>query len=890
MKKTNSLLLLMTSIFLVGCSGGGNTSSSSSSTKSQSSSIPSINLLNINFQSDPKTSYKFNEKFDYPTIIAAFSDGSSSDVTENVIWDGDYTNKAGTHLVMASYSYGSETKTLEYSVEIGDPQSKLKFAIFADVQLTGKEDIAGKSVTNQGATANAPIALKNHLQFIKNQGINVVLMNGDVTNQANEYYYSYFNEILQEVYGKDESKYPEFVWNMGNHEWWGGVTETDCAEAVRLFKQNARINSANLVKESKVKYALDSSSTLPSYYKVINGVPFMVISGINSTGEVSSELYNELASWLSEIKQLESVKLGGPIFVEYHCALSTSMTHGQGSNSKWCDKVETLFEDTPNAVIFTGDTHFPGNNERSINQVNFTTINLGSSSYSRMVNESAVICDDYYNVGGGSATSKADKMMGNLKFKEAYTPTIQIVDVFENDTFKIDRYFSSDNGAATKIGKTWRFDMITSKDDFTYTNDRFQNVKVAQELYGADGLSWESEDKVTFGVNENNQMTVRFPDVKDYHYCEHYLIEVNGEPYDVCSNYYKYLSQKELNYFVLDVNEASNYNVKVTAYDFYDNPSLNTLTSSTNDILQAINPLEVQYALTYSDIQIRNNITQCAPNSNASIEYFYQGKYQYKWGAILGRLIQRDQASSTDCRNQISIKESQTNVAPIIKLKAKNLNNSDMTFGITVVDKDGSWKTDFGAEYQKKVSPGNWSELSWNLYDIFKFTSVLDIRQLCIKAKLDNASTDGYSMNFLIDDLDVIGEPIVAPEKGQAFTPGNDYIKDLKKSIPVSTGSVSVDIKFSSSSDTYVNVMFGDGWKNYFGYFELSSSTIAGAYNGLTSVTTLEDGYIRYTFKLSQITKEVKDADAPKDHPENINLFYIRGGWTTASGYVYFVE
>ena len=126
-------------------------------------------------------------------------------------------------------------------------------------------------------------------------------------------------------------------------------------------------------------------------------------------------------------------------------------------------------------------------------------------------------------------------------------------------------------------------------------------------------------------------------------------------------------------------------------------------------------------------------------------------------------------------------------------------------------------------------------------------------------------------------------------EKGDKFTGGTDYTLDLKNPVPVSSGTITFDLKITTGSDTHINVMFGDGWSHYFGYFEINSSTGVGAYNGLTSVTTLADGYTRYVFTLNQITKEVNDDDK-KSHPEYINLFYIRGNWTTADGFVLYVE
>lgn len=758
-------------------------------------------------------------------------------------------------------------------------KSKLKFAIFADVQLCG-ETASSNSAINLGNTANAPIALKNHLQFIKNQNINVVLMNGDITNQANENYYSYFEKILAEVYGSDESKYPEFVWNMGNHEWWWGTSEKESGDAVSMFKSHARIDSVNLIKESNVPYSINPSVNVPSYYKIINGIPFIVISAESSNGNVSSALKNEIDSWLLDIKKLDSVKNGGPIFVEYHYPLSMSMTHGQGSNTSICSTVENIFKDTPNAVIFTGDTHYPGISERAINQVNFTTINLGSSSYSRMVNESATICDDFDNVTSSSGSKIGDHMEDMIKYGEAYTPTIQIVDVCEDDTFRINRYFSQDNGTGKKVGKEWSFNKIKAKSDFTFTNDRFENKDASYKLYGKNGLSWNNTDKIEFGIDAKNNMTVLFPDVDQFHYCEHYQIKVNGSVlYDGVSNYYKYLDSKQNNYFYIkNVPSSSSYNVEVIAYDFYDNPSLNTLSSSVNNIAKCLDDIDYNLTHTYSDIQTKNNTTNIVDKSHSSVEYYYKGKYAYNYGAILNRVIC---PSALDVSKYISFDDSKNN-APVLKLKAKVTTNDNIKIGITYVVKNGGseiWKTDFGVEYQKTViANSSWQEFTWNLNDSFGTTKVTDISNLSLKIKSTNPSSNGYEMGLLIDDLDIVQDVVY---RGSSFEAGKNKTLTFTAT-SISSGNVVVDILFTSSSLTKVALMIGNqtNWNAYFGYFDLYSTTKSGDYNGLT-VTHLEDGYVRFDFALAQLTKTQSTLTY-----DSVDMVYLRDIWTSASGYI----
>ena len=115
--------------------------------------------------------------------------------------------------------------------------------------------------------------------------------------------------------------------------------------------------------------------------------------------------------------------------------------------------------------------------------------------------------------------------------------------------------------------------------------------------------------------------------------------------------------------------------------------------------------------------------------------------------------------------------------------------------------------------------------------------------------------------------------------RGVAFSATDDY--SFGPSDIALTETINIDFKFTSASDTYVNFILGDGWNNFYGYFKVNASgSLANNYAGV-SITNLEDGYIRVTLVLSELTNVTGT-------PEKINLFYIRGNWSTASGYVDF--
>lgn len=449
-----------------------------------------------------------------------------------------------------------------------------KIAVFADCQLTDK--------LASGATEYSLPYFKNHLELCKQEDVDVIVIPGDLVNNAVETFYKKVNSIIKEVYGEDESKLPEFVYSMGNHEWYTNESsEKEDPKAIKLFKKYARIDSPNLVKQSE-SYVVNQDNTSANYYKVINGIPFVSVSCTNNSGMLLSDEISELESWFNEISKLKSVKNGGPIYVAYHYPIQDlTYSYGQGA-SRYSESIDNILSKYPQVVLFTGDSHFSAVNERTINQVNYTNINVGSSCYSRHVSYGAnrKYDEHYYNMKG---TTK-DQMIGEVAENYNRTPHIHIIDVDEKGNAIYNRYFTTEDPKnPTKLGLTWEIPANITKDKFIYTNARFNDKTWANKMYGKDGLIWNegTELKVQKGTE---QTQIVFPDVTDFHYCEHYLVEITGEStnkYDFVSNYYKWETEPHINHFAInnfDLPTGTSFDVKITAFDYFDNPSLNNLT------------------------------------------------------------------------------------------------------------------------------------------------------------------------------------------------------------------------------------------------------------------------------------------------------------------------
>ena len=772
-------------------------------------------------------------------------------------WTYDGKTEPELNVKIAKGTTGDKHFTAHYEVYDFEP---LKIAVFADIQLTTGDRQAG-------SVANAVIALRDHFKYAKSIGADVLLMSGDIINNAVESYYELYESILKDVYGEDESAYPEFVMNMGNHEWWDRK-ENETPEAVSMFRSYARIESPCLVKQSSTPYYLDESTMLPSYYKVVKGVPFLVVSADNSSGTIGPELKAELASWLREIAELESVKKGGPIYVSYHYPIPGVTLKGEHATAN-CAGIDELLKDYPSAIVFTGDTHFSGVNERTINQIDYTSINIGSSSYSRSISESATGYN-FDNVNKGSGKSSAGTMKGDVAFKYEYTPTIMIVNMASPEKTTIDRYFTADNVAdAAKVGMTWEIPQIKSKSDFVYTDDRIQNTAWANALYGKNGLTWASGETVRYNVSGSSMM-INFNDVTDYNCAEHYRIEVkdggsaqNVAYYDYLSPYYRYENEAhEYNYVLENVFTAASYTVTVTAYDFFDNPSLTTLRATAPDATLAFpDMIDVKTLDAYSDISRRVNFTETAEGSNSSVEYFYQGTKRFSSGMTLNRLVLEN--SDTTLEKYLSVIDWSD---AVLSFKVKNPNDFELYFAPTVVTKvNGTeeWLSDGSRAYRVAVpAHSDWTTVKWSLAAQFGITSDI-VSNLAVKVVVPDSVVDeinGYRFTFYLDDIDVVSDSVAVPHEykfentlGEDFYGTNLFNATLNSVLSFEYQLVTPADEAENSTFAFM-VYDGNVWANYVNYITFNPYTNTSSVSNAV-ITPLADGW--YNFKVDLSTLEV---------------------------------
>lgn len=76
-------------------------------------------LTDLTYIGNCKTNYEKNEEFDPSglTITATFTDGSTQDVTDSVVWVGD-TSVSGQRTIVGKYTFGEVTKTIQIQITV----------------------------------------------------------------------------------------------------------------------------------------------------------------------------------------------------------------------------------------------------------------------------------------------------------------------------------------------------------------------------------------------------------------------------------------------------------------------------------------------------------------------------------------------------------------------------------------------------------------------------------------------------------------------------------------------------------------------------------------------------------------------------------------------------
>ncbi len=409
------------------------------------------------------------------------------------------SNTTGIHVMIdeVTVTFGSgdgdgEEEELDPSLAVF---RDLKLGVLSDIHLADYET---------GSDSH----LKVMLTKFKNEGMDAVLVTGDVANSGLPSQYQKFNDIWDSVF-TDPTTAPQKLVIMGNHE----------------FEQ--AYYKRETVAEAQQKYMDAYGYDTLNFHVKINGVH---IIGINSEGAAVNGLYtSQTTDWLAE--QLAAAKAEDPyqpIIVMCHQPLPNT-TYGSSRGSDNTGAIYEALKGYSQVIYLAGHCHRPLESERSIMQRDFTCIDNTSLQYVKP--ESGTQSDSYSAQGG-----------------------IQLILNAEAKTMTVNRLRIDSTAAdGTRPAKDpWILQLPLQKSTFTYTAAR-KNDRTAPVF--AEGAAASVSNITTSGAD------VIFPSASHSDFVEGYNITVyekNGNGKAVLSKYI------DSDFYISLTNMKSNHKVSLT--------------------------------------------------------------------------------------------------------------------------------------------------------------------------------------------------------------------------------------------------------------------------------------------------------------------------------------
>lgn len=348
--------------------------------------------------------------------------------------------------------------------------------------------------------------------------VDALVVAGDLTDDGASKSYDRFNKIYSSIMGDTVQK----LFVMGNHEYYNGLNP----------------------KESQKRFCMKTGMNL-NERKVINGYSFILVNTQDAAieGTFDSSTLDYLKRELDKATCEDEKK---PIFVIVHQPIKGTVF---GSDRDCDEKLDSILKNYSNVICLSGHSHYPINDERSINQKDYTCINIGGLR-KLDIDTDAVNYKDITNT---------EIAMGLYIEGKGSKITITRIDFMNNKQIK----------------DKWVIDTSIGKEGYKYTDARKLERKCPH---------FNNKAKVSVLSCKGDNAKIKFSkaDHEDFVYC--YLITVNNKDtmlkegeFKIISDFYNDISCDS---FIIDLNNLSKgttYNITIKATESFGNCSDNNL-------------------------------------------------------------------------------------------------------------------------------------------------------------------------------------------------------------------------------------------------------------------------------------------------------------------------
>lgn len=320
-------------------------------------------------------------------------------------------------------------------------------------------------------------------------------------------------------------------------------------QVITSFASHETNNEGTDVATERMKRILGQE---PDQHKVINGFHFVSISPSHGCSFEDDKI-----EWMNkELSLAAKDDRSKPIFVFQH-PHNTDTVYG---SILWGeDELITTYMNYPQIIHFSGHSHAPINDPRSIHQKHFTSLGTGTLSYFEL--------DEF------------DKITGSVP--ENHTQAAQML-IVEADADNRVRVYPFDVLTGNFFPQVRKIDTPSDIESFIYTADRSKTEVVPRFADGA---------KLTISDITESSFKVEFDQAKideDYVNCYDIIVRDTAgfviRHLSIWSEYYFYDMPKTRSCTVNGLEPNTQYKVTVKASGFWNNVSENSLESDTKTL------------------------------------------------------------------------------------------------------------------------------------------------------------------------------------------------------------------------------------------------------------------------------------------------------------------
>ncbi len=394
----------------------------------------------------------------------------------------------------------------------------IRFAVMSDIHI--KDELGAENERMEKGIKDAYKIAEAHESY---KSLDALVIVGDFANSGSETQFLTVKKICDD----NLKEGTELIASVASHEYntRNGAMEAAWEKLRRIF------------------------GTEPDVHKVIKGFHF--VSTSPSSGCNFDDAKKEFA--YKSLKEASEDDPKKPIFTFQHPHMLGTV---YGSILWGEDDLFEAYMDFPQIVDFSGHSHAPINDPRSVHQEHFTCFGTGTLSYFEL--------DEF------------DKDGGTIPANKSQAAQMLIVEADKDNRVRVYPY---DILTGNFFPFVWKVDVPSDPETFIYTDSK--RYAEAQKPYFKDGAKAEAKEITDCGA------VIEFPQAveDDMPFVNNYDIIVRRKAdgiivsqKSIWSDYYLYNMPDKRSIKFANLKPDTEYTAKITAEGFFKNASTNSLT------------------------------------------------------------------------------------------------------------------------------------------------------------------------------------------------------------------------------------------------------------------------------------------------------------------------